>query len=194
MRATKLRYVPSVRPGPDRPTVYLATDRARPGSDPTASGVDIEGGAAPDPPRDVFVDTDGSRRAGAAARPGLDECLHVPPLPGIEWLMTHRHGIATIATERPATLCAAMNRPRTFDEFFEDERDRLFRALCLITGSRHEAEEIAQDAFIAALNKLLANRLTVGDGELYAMLRELQRIHFDNRYPNTRRKREASRR
>ncbi len=30
---------------------------------------------------------------------------------------------------------------RTFDEFYEQERDGLFGALCLITGSRHEAEE-----------------------------------------------------
>jgi RNA polymerase sigma-70 factor (ECF subfamily) len=37
----------------------------------------------------------------------------------------------------------------TFEEFFDAERDRLFRVLCLITGSRHEAEEIAQDAFVA---------------------------------------------
>jgi RNA polymerase sigma-70 factor (ECF subfamily) len=42
-----------------------------------------------------------------------------------------------------------MPRPGTFEEFFEVERDRLFRVLCLITGSRHEAEEIAQDAFVA---------------------------------------------
>ena len=36
----------------------------------------------------------------------------------------------------------------TFELFFEAERRRLFRALYVMTGSAHEAEEIAQDAFL----------------------------------------------
>jgi RNA polymerase sigma-70 factor (ECF subfamily) len=36
-----------------------------------------------------------------------------------------------------------------FESFYEGERDGLFGALVLITGNRHEAEEIAQDAFVA---------------------------------------------
>lgn len=35
-----------------------------------------------------------------------------------------------------------------FEDFFQAERDRLFRALCVITGSRHEAEDLAQEAFL----------------------------------------------
>jgi RNA polymerase sigma-70 factor (ECF subfamily) len=35
-----------------------------------------------------------------------------------------------------------------FEEFFEAERDRLFRALFAITGSRQEAEDISQEAFV----------------------------------------------
>jgi RNA polymerase sigma-70 factor, ECF subfamily len=38
--------------------------------------------------------------------------------------------------------------PRDFEAFFEDEYPRLFGALCLVTRNRHEAEEIAQDAFL----------------------------------------------
>ncbi len=38
---------------------------------------------------------------------------------------------------------------RGFEAFFDDEHDRLFRALCLITGDRHEAEEVMQDAFLS---------------------------------------------
>ena len=38
---------------------------------------------------------------------------------------------------------------RTFDEFYEQERDGLFGALCLISGNRHEAEEITQDSFVS---------------------------------------------
>ena len=35
-----------------------------------------------------------------------------------------------------------------FEEFFEAERDRLFKALFAITGSRDEAEDISQEAFL----------------------------------------------
>jgi RNA polymerase sigma-70 factor, ECF subfamily len=37
---------------------------------------------------------------------------------------------------------------RGFEEFFGSEHARLFGALCLVTGDRHEAEEIMQDAFL----------------------------------------------
>jgi len=35
-----------------------------------------------------------------------------------------------------------------FEFFFETERRRLFRALYVMTGSAHEAEELTQDAFL----------------------------------------------
>lgn len=47
------------------------------------------------------------------------------------------------AAERPE-----MADERTFEEFFRREHDRLFRALCLVTGSRQEAEEVMQDSFL----------------------------------------------
>jgi RNA polymerase sigma-70 factor (ECF subfamily) len=37
---------------------------------------------------------------------------------------------------------------QSFEEFFRSEHARLFGALCLVTGDRHEAEEIMQDAFL----------------------------------------------
>jgi RNA polymerase sigma factor (sigma-70 family) len=40
-------------------------------------------------------------------------------------------------------------RAESFETFFERERDGLFGALVLIAGNRSEAEEIAQDAFLA---------------------------------------------
>ncbi len=49
---------------------------------------------------------------------------------------------ATVAT--PVSDEASVN----FEEFFEAERDRLFRMLCVVTGSRHEAEELSQEAFL----------------------------------------------
>jgi RNA polymerase sigma-70 factor (ECF subfamily) len=38
---------------------------------------------------------------------------------------------------------------RSFEEFYLAERDGLFGAMVLITGNRHEAEEITQEAFLA---------------------------------------------
>src|SRR5918992_1666494 len=37
--------------------------------------------------------------------------------------------------------------PVTFEGFFEDQKDRLLRILSVITGSRAEAEDLAQEAF-----------------------------------------------
>lgn len=36
----------------------------------------------------------------------------------------------------------------SFEDFYEIEQTRLFGALCLITGSRQEAEELKQEAFL----------------------------------------------
>jgi RNA polymerase sigma-70 factor (ECF subfamily) len=41
----------------------------------------------------------------------------------------------------------------SFEEFFELERDRLFAILALAAGDRSDAEEIAQDAFVAVLER-----------------------------------------
>ena len=43
--------------------------------------------------------------------------------------------------------------PLEFDAYFEHLHPRLFAALCMTTGSRHEAEEIAQDAFLKVLER-----------------------------------------
>ena len=50
-----------------------------------------------------------------------------------------------VTISQPATVSAT----EAFEDFFEAERRRLFRALCLMTGDPGEAEEIAQDAFLA---------------------------------------------
>lgn len=41
----------------------------------------------------------------------------------------------------------------TFEGFFEASHQRLFTALCLVTGERYEAEEIAQEAFLRVLER-----------------------------------------
>lgn len=40
------------------------------------------------------------------------------------------------------------DEPRRFEDFFGSEHARLFGALCLVTGDRHESEEIMQDALL----------------------------------------------
>jgi RNA polymerase sigma-70 factor (ECF subfamily) len=36
----------------------------------------------------------------------------------------------------------------SFEDFFEGTHQRLFGAICLVTGSRYEAEEIVQEAYL----------------------------------------------
>ena len=41
----------------------------------------------------------------------------------------------------------------SFEELFEQEKDGLYGALCLVTRNRHEAEELTQDAFVRVLER-----------------------------------------
>jgi RNA polymerase sigma-70 factor, ECF subfamily len=41
----------------------------------------------------------------------------------------------------------------SFEEFYEATFRRLFTALCLVTGTRHEAEEVAQEAFVRVFER-----------------------------------------
>jgi RNA polymerase sigma-70 factor (ECF subfamily) len=43
--------------------------------------------------------------------------------------------------------------PQSFEAFFEAESRTLFLRLCLITGNRHEAEEVMQDAFLSLFER-----------------------------------------
>lgn len=40
-----------------------------------------------------------------------------------------------------------------FEEFYEATFRRLFTGLCLVTGNRHEAEEVAQEAFVRVFER-----------------------------------------
>ena len=42
---------------------------------------------------------------------------------------------------------------QSFEEFYEATSRHLFTALCLVTGNRQEAEEIAQDAFVRVFER-----------------------------------------
>ena len=47
----------------------------------------------------------------------------------------------------------ATGQPLTFEDLFADEHERLYRALYLIVGNSHEAEELMQDAFVHVLER-----------------------------------------
>jgi RNA polymerase sigma factor (sigma-70 family) len=57
------------------------------------------------------------------------------------------------ARERRAAAGEQTDAAIAFEDFFDNERDRLFRALCVMTANRHEAEELAQDAFLKVLER-----------------------------------------
>ena len=48
---------------------------------------------------------------------------------------------------------AGLTADATFEGFFHAEYGRLFTAMCGVTGSRHEAEDITQEAFVRVLER-----------------------------------------
>ena len=61
-------------------------------------------------------------------------------------------GVAGIAEGAVAGAMPAAV-PATFEDLFAEQHERLYRALYLITGNTHEAEELMQDAFIQVLER-----------------------------------------
>jgi RNA polymerase sigma-70 factor (ECF subfamily) len=62
------------------------------------------------------------------------------------------------AAEGAAEMLASPVRPRrdppgSFEQFFRDEYTNLLKALYMVAGTRHEAEELAQDAFVRAYER-----------------------------------------
>ena len=60
--------------------------------------------------------------------------------------------IDRLAVPRSVEVAASVPEADTegsFEAFFEAHRDRLFGSMVLLTGDRHEAEELTQDAFVA---------------------------------------------
>jgi RNA polymerase sigma-70 factor (ECF subfamily) len=56
-----------------------------------------------------------------------------------------------VGTSEP--LAAASTELASFEGFLTENQARLFGSLCLMTGSRYEAEEIAQEAFVRVLER-----------------------------------------
>jgi RNA polymerase sigma factor (sigma-70 family) len=87
-------------------------------------------------------------------------------------------GSADSLEERPSsparTALSVLPRVRedagTFEAFFQAEYPRLLRAMFLVTGDRHEAEEVAQDAFVRACERWdLVSRAANRPGYVYRM-------------------------
>ena len=63
----------------------------------------------------------------------------------------HMERPSDLAPDVEATATAVV--PATFEELFAAHHERLFRALYLIVGNSHEAEELMQDAFLRVLER-----------------------------------------
>jgi RNA polymerase sigma factor (sigma-70 family) len=64
----------------------------------------------------------------------------------------------------------------TFDDLFADHHERLYRALYLIVGNSHEAEELMQDAFVKVLERW--DRIENPAGYLYRSALNSTRSRF----------------
>ena len=58
-----------------------------------------------------------------------------------------------IVRATPAGEVAVSELAPSFEHFYAATVRRLFTALCLVTGDRHEAEEIAQEAFVRVFER-----------------------------------------
>lgn len=83
---------------------------------------------------------------------------------------------AGASAPRLVVVAAQDGRSGSFEEFFAAEYARLLRALYLVTGTRHEAEELAQDTFVRALERWhLVTRAENRAGYVYRMALNLHR-------------------
>ena len=64
----------------------------------------------------------------------------------------------------------------TFEDLFADQHERLYRALYLIVGNSHEAEELMQDAFLHVLERW--DRIEDPTGYLYRSALNSTRSRF----------------
>ncbi len=78
---------------------------------------------------------------------GKSAALLIPPEPAVA--MDHVHPSGDHATLRsvPTTPLGS------FEDFFRAQYANLLRAMYLVAGNRHEAEELAQDAFVRAYER-----------------------------------------
>jgi RNA polymerase sigma-70 factor (ECF subfamily) len=67
----------------------------------------------------------------------------------------------------------------SFEAFYEETHVRLFTALCLVMGSRHEAEEVMQEAYVRVWERWdRVGRLDSPTGYLYRAAMNLARSRY----------------
>jgi RNA polymerase sigma factor (sigma-70 family) len=87
--------------------------------------------------------------------------------------MEHMERPSSLARDVEATAIAV---PLTFERLFADQHERLYRALYLIVGNGHEAEELMQDAFLHVLERW--DRIDNPAGYLYRSALNSTRSRF----------------
>jgi RNA polymerase sigma factor (sigma-70 family) len=87
--------------------------------------------------------------------------------------MEHMEGLSSVTHDAEVE---ATTVPLTFEDLFVDEHERLFRALYLIVGNSHEAEELMQDAFLHVLERW--DRIDNPAGYLYRSALNSTRSRF----------------
>jgi RNA polymerase sigma-70 factor (ECF subfamily) len=87
--------------------------------------------------------------------------------------------VARIDERRNASVVQGESRPTTFEDFFHAEKDRLIRVMRVITGSRTEAEDITQEAFLRVFERW-ETVATMGNPEGY--LHRVAMNQFRSRY------------
>ena len=97
--------------------------------------------------------------------------------------MLHESGAPNVhgVMERPWNLAERVDadaaaRSLTFEDLFSDHHERLYRALYLIVGNGHEAEELMQDAFVKVLERW--DRIDNPAGYLYRSALNATRSRF----------------
>jgi RNA polymerase sigma-70 factor, ECF subfamily len=61
--------------------------------------------------------------------------------------------LQAVAVEDAADAPVYVQRAPSFEAFYRTRYRRLFTALCLVTRNRHEAEEVAQEAFVRVFER-----------------------------------------
>jgi RNA polymerase sigma-70 factor (ECF subfamily) len=80
---------------------------------------------------------------------------------------------------RDPAIEPAVDAPVSFEAFIEDHHERLFGALCLVTGDRFEAEEIMQEAFVRVFERWdRVSGLDDPEGYLYRTAMNLFRTRY----------------
>jgi RNA polymerase sigma-70 factor (ECF subfamily) len=74
------------------------------------------------------------------------------------------------------------DQPRSFEDFYEASYRRLYTALCLVTGNRHESEDIMQETFLRLFERW--ERVSVMDDPYGYLFRAAMNV-FRNRYRRT---------